>query len=86
MQIEETIPEKVELSDIREFVINVNTKTIDVHMEDGKSFTADQQSFLNFWNNTMTQLQRNTIKGFIKQLAAIAASVDESKVTGDFGD
>jgi hypothetical protein len=86
MQIEKTIPEEVKLSDIREFVINVNSRSIDVHLGNGDSYTLDTPVFLNFWNNTMTQVQQNTIKGFITQLSALAANVDPSKVTGEFGD
>jgi len=83
--IEKTIPLKVELSSIREFVINVGEKTIDVHMENGSNFRLNRQAFMDFWNNGMTATQRNVIKGFIMQTAALAAGVTSDKVTGDFG-
>lgn len=82
--IEKTIPQEIQISDIREFVINVNTKTIDIHLSNGQSYYLSQSNFLNFWNNSMTQTQRNTVRGFIKQLSALAANVDVAKVTGDF--
>jgi len=84
--IEKTIPLKVELSSIREFVINVGERTVDIHMENGKNFRVERQAFMTFWNNDMTASQRTVIKGFIKQLAVIGAGVDASKVTGDFGE
>jgi hypothetical protein len=86
VKVEKTVPEQVELSDIREFVINVSTLTIDIHLENGKSCTLTRQLFLNFWNNTMTAPQRVVVRSFIMQLAALAADVDLSKVTGTFGE
>jgi hypothetical protein len=86
MDIEKTIPEKVELSGIREFVINPGTLTIDVHLENGDSYSLDKTGFLNFWNNTMNGTQRATVGQFVLQLSALAANVDSSKVTGTFGE
>ena len=86
MQVEVTIPEKIELSDILEFVINPSARSIDVHLQNGRSYTLETTEFMDFWVNTMTATQRNVIKGFILQCTALAADVDPSKVTGDFGD
>jgi hypothetical protein len=85
VQVEKTVPEKVELSDIREFVINVTARTIDIHLENGKSYTLDRQPFLVFWNS-LTSTQRNVIKGFIRECIKLAADVTDDKVTGDFGE
>jgi len=85
VQVEKTIPEAVELSDIREFVINVSTRTIDIHLENGKSYTLDRSPFMTFWNG-LTSTQRNVIKGFIRECIKLAANVTDDKVTGDFGE
>lgn len=82
--IEKTIAPEIQISDIKEFVINIDTKTIDIHLANGQSYYLNKVNFLNFWNNTMTQTQRNTVRGFIKQLSALAADIDISKVSGDF--
>ena len=82
--VEKTIPQEVQLSDIREFVINVGERSIDVHLENGKSYTLERAGFLTFWNGTMTASQRVVIKQFIKQTSALAIKVDISKLTGDF--
>lgn len=85
IKVEKTIPEKIELSDIREFVINVSERTINVHLENGRSYVLLRSPFMAFWNG-LTATQRNIIKGFIKQCTARAAAVDQSKVTGEFGE
>lgn len=87
--VEKTIPEEIKTSEIAHFVIHTLADTgryIDVYLVDGRNYTTTKAQFLNFWNNTMTQTQRNTVRGFIKQLTAVAADVDNSKVTGNFID
>ncbi len=86
MQLEETIPEEIKISDILEFVINVDGRTIDVHLLDGRSATASKAEFLDFWNNTMNGSQRVVVREFVKQLSALAFSVAEDKVSGDLMD
>lgn len=81
--VEKTIPQDIQISEIREFVINVSDRTIDVHLENGRSYTLNRAGFLNFWNN-MTATQRNVVRGFIKQCTTLAADVTADKVTGDF--
>ena len=85
VQVEKVVPEKIELSEIREFVINVSTRTIDIHLENGKSYTLDRSPFMAFWNG-LTSTQRNVIKGFIRECTKLAADVSDDKVTGDFGE
>lgn len=82
--IEKTIPEEIQISDISIFMVNIKAKSITVCLENGKSYYLNTNKFMIFWNNSMNQIQRNTVREFIKQLSALAAEVDVSKVTGDF--
>lgn len=81
-----TVPQDVRLDSVREFVINVDGLTIDVHLENGGRGTVERAEFLSFWNNTMTASQRTVIKQFVKQLTAMAMDVSTDDVGGELGD
>lgn len=84
--VEKTIPQQIQISEILEFVINVETRSINVHLRNGTSGTLDTAEFIDFWNNTMTSTQRTVVRGFVKQLSALAFTVEEEKVIGDLMD
>jgi len=86
MQVEITTPEKIDISKIREHVTNVEGRSVDVHLENGKSYTLKRQGFLDFWFNTMTASQRVVVLGYIEQTAALASKVSQDKVTGGLGE
>lgn len=84
--IEKTIPEEIQITEMLEFVINVQGRTIEVHLENGVAGTLDPAQFEDIWDNVMNDNQRTILRGFIKQLAALSLNIAPTKITGNFMD
>lgn len=84
MQTTKTIASHDETEITRAFKIEPQTKKCDVTIRlEGGGHIAKEVDLTDLWDNVMTTTQKNTVRTFFKEIAALAHEVDSSTIIGD---